>query len=239
MRQKCKGVLWILLISSILRGQSPSDNFFFTSGLGSFHKRIAYIEFSDNKKEGIERQPLYTVGLSIGRNYRITGGLRLKFPLLIEYGYVKEEETYLWLEGETEKQAVGLRSVLYNIGILPFVQYLLRLSTGTRGIVSIGSGVFYSHLKEEEYKIDDPRVTIVGDDYLEESKGIILSASVGSGLEFSISPTMSIDLQYILRFSGPLCRETSRDLFPLEKKKYREFFLTHSISLSILMFKIW
>ncbi|MCX7727260.1 MAG: hypothetical protein N2053_10485, partial [Chitinispirillaceae bacterium] len=177
MKKRWELIGCFLFISSIIYSESPCDNFFFTSGIGAFHKRIAYIDFGNSKKEAVEHSPIYTLGISIGKNYRMPAGLRLKLPLLIEYGYVKEEEIYLWLEGETEKQAVGLRSVLYNIGILPAIEYPFRLSTATWGFVSIGSGILYSNLKEEEYKISDPQITIVGDDYLEESRGIVFSAS--------------------------------------------------------------
>jgi len=215
-------------------GRTPGDNSYFSSLSFVRHLRTGMIDFGSGRTESVSPAPMMSVGMSIGRNYRLTENLRLSLPFCLAYGFANEAKIeHLYLDDGSDPPA-NLNTVLLDIGIQPKLQAPLRLSEKAWALGIAGAGVHYCMSHEEEWT-QDSRHLLVDDPYLEKGSVVTWSVAAGAGLEWALARGRGVFIEYLFRFWYPVNRKTARDLFPLDKMPYRERFLTHSFSFGYMI----
>lgn len=239
--QSCvvKMLLAGILVAAVVYPRSPGDNRIFSSAIISRHIRSGVTDFGSGRLEYSTPAPMISYGITTGKIFRINETMRLKVPLIVEYGSAHESDIeHISLDDGTDPPA-RITTAMVHAGVTPQLQLPVRLTAGAWAYGAFGGGVHYCNVFEEEWT-KDSRHMLVNDRYLEKSALLTWSATAGGGLEWALSRGSGIFIEYLFTFWYPVKRITERDnLFPLEGKPYREQFLTHTISIGYMISRLF
>jgi hypothetical protein len=224
----------ILLAARCAEARAPGDDHFFTGVSVSWHKRLGQIDFGEGRIEYSEPARLQTVGLTIGKNFPLPFNLRLALPLILETGSVRDDSFEEVPLNNGSVHDLILYSKMYHAGLQPILRIPFRLNSGVWPCLSAGAGVHYVAFVEQLLPADGTDL-LVEDPYLEESRNIVASGAAGAGINIVINNRFIVFLQYLFRYWRPVKRKTARDLFPLDAQSYSERFLSHMVSIAVMV----
>lgn len=172
------------------------------------------------------REPLFLYGFSLGKRYALSRHLQLSVEGAWNFGRSNDGEIP---RDATEQFYYRHAACLVTLGIS------LPAQAGLRPVLLVGSGLNYLHSSEHFFFLDDPEQEVVFEDYPAVDVRRI-SPSLHAGLGLDLTPprrNVGLSLAYSFRLWRPVKYDYHRNL-PLFPVEYRETFLTHCGTMSIL-----
>ena len=200
---------------------------------GSFSFRQGYRDFGSIGLETVDKAFLPGFAVSFGKRIPVVSWLRLRLAIPFETGRAEESETNSIPLEDGSVVTAKIYSRTLAIGFTPDIQIPFRFGTRRDLFISIGGGIHWHQLQEEEITTDNDLRII--DPYLVTSNNLAFSFHNGIGYEYFFSKKAGLGISNTIRFWRPVSYDEKRDLFPLKATKYQEWFLTDVVSFSFLL----
>lgn len=231
MRKSCKQknifeVVLGLLIAGLGCYASQKDNMRFFAVNITNHDRTAIYDLGNAHEQKEGRNSLISAGVTIGKRIAISRIFRLELPLCYNYGIVKDPLRNIRLNYGTIPDEVILKSVFYEFGISPELQFKMPFVSRHVLYALAGGGMHYVEMEQKEWYGNIP--------YIEKYSGLRWSICCGAGMDLGINRYIALGVQYQFRYWHPVKGSTVKDLFPLGNVVYKEQFLSQTISVLLL-----
>jgi hypothetical protein len=211
-----------------------STHSLFFAGLNYSYSTIESYHYLSNKTHHTQdNSHLFSPGIDFGKRFSLNRSLFLSASADCSFGLNKYELPYpLTVNGELSD--CHFYKTYLQIGTASMLH--LRLPAHSKTIqfsISAGGGIHYCFYKEMEREKNGDKNFII-DDYLVKHSKPAGSLDLGINMDITRSAGKLWCLYYNIRFWQPVSHYISKDLFPVESVRYREFFITHRLSIRYL-----
>jgi hypothetical protein len=226
------------LVAGTVRAESPVDDLALFGVSADYSERRGYLDFGGGRVEELDKSNLLTGGVILGKRWKLSRRLRLQVALDVKFGSHSGDTLSpipLSDESGTIVASTLLKTSLFHGGCAAELQYPVKVAPDGQWFLLAGAGFHAARVRETETLLDDTKIPIEGDPYIEDDH-VALSASINAGVGFEIivSPVFGIAASYSLRYWYPVRYGQTRDLFPDHPIDYSERFLSHEISVFVL-----
>jgi hypothetical protein len=236
--------VWALLLSVPI----PSDTAFAESSIDDlalfglsvdYSERRGYRDFGSGREDELDLSNLCAIGVTFGKRWHLSRRLRLQVKFDVQYGSSHGDTLppipLIDNTGTATIASTLLKTSLLCGGCSGEIHCPVKISPDGQWFFIAGAGVHAARVRETETLLEDNKIRIDGDPYVEDDH-VALSASVNAGVGFEIivSPIFGVAASYSLRYWYPVRYGQTRDLFPDHPIDYSERFLSHEISVVVL-----
>lgn len=227
-------VLHIALVPISALNASRSTHSLFFAGLNCSYSTIESFYYLSGKTYHLpDNSHLLSPGIDIGKRFSFNRFLFLSASAHCSYGLNKYDLIYPLIVNDKLSDCHFYKTYL-QIGSTSLLHLQIPdLSKTIQFSFAAGGGIHCSFYKEIEREKNGEKKFII-DNYLVEHTKPAGSLDLGVFMDIPRSNGRYWCLNYIMRFWQMVNYQVSKDLFPVEPVRYREFFITHRLGITYL-----
>lgn len=214
-------VIFVFCVSENVQSSNEFDRMFLAGLSLSYNDRLGHLSLSNNKTQDIDRENLTSFGIVLGKRFRLPFRWRLQIPFILEGGRVKIDDNEAYKSFD-----VTVKTSILHFGLLPELQFPLRINSQTGFYMSFGCGLSLVRFAQKDIN-----------ESIYSSTTLSPSVNGGAGFEFLRTENSAMSIQYSIRYGKPVYHKYMKNIFPFEAVSYYEKFLTHSLQVLILIGK--
>jgi hypothetical protein len=199
-----------------------------------YSARTGYYDFDEIKQSRqIDRGDLHSFGVVAGKRYALGPIARVQLGIGFDMGSATDDTLYFTIDNEPAPTEV--RYAFVHCGLDPELQFPLPAIADNhiRPYLMAGGGINFLYLKEHTYFLGDGEVLFTNQPYVEQSR-FSFDGAAGLGFDWSVTRNATLGVSYSLRYWRPVRYVIRRD-FPLNGQNYHETFLSHKLSVALLL----
>jgi hypothetical protein len=212
----------------------------FFTGLNISYSHIhGFYDLSYGHRYLTDISDVFHPGIEVGKRFYLFQAFYISPSVHYTYGFSKKRLPYPIPLYDGTDVYFDLYKTYSAISVVSRLQFKLPFKVNRTAIfTAAGGGVHYTVYREIFREISGSKRWF-NDRFLSNDTHFSASLDLGTSVEFPIKSAKGFSIDYNFRLWQPVLFFDSKDLFPVNKVRYRELFFTHSIGFCYLFSRIF